>query len=69
MPHNDKTVGLLSMACATLAAILGGYLLHPYGIGTMIVGAFIGFALAYVPLRGSEQYWRDLEKDGGPYKD
>jgi hypothetical protein len=39
------------------------------GPGAAATGACIGFALSWVPMRASEQYWRDLEKDGGPYSD
>ena len=39
------------------------------GSGAAVTGAMIGFALSWVPMRASEQYWRDLEQDGGPYSD
>ena len=51
-------------------SVVGGYILGGLGgPGAAAVGACIGFAISWVPMRASEQYWRDLEKDGGPYSD
>lgn len=69
LPHVFATCGLVLLIWGALWAVFGAALLAGFGIGTAIVGAFPGFALSWVPMRASEQYWRDLEKDGGPYSD
>jgi len=69
MPHFGATRGIVSLLWGVVCAGIGYALLSGFGTGAAVVGAVIGFALAWVPMRASEQYWRDLEKDGGPYSD
>jgi len=40
-----------------------------FSVGAGVAAGLITFALTYVPMRSSEQYWRDLEKLGGPWAD
>lgn len=64
-----KSVGIFSSVWGGIFAFIGGALLWPLGVGAAVTGALIGFANSWVPMRSSEQYWRDLEADGGPYSD
>jgi hypothetical protein len=70
MPHNDETVGVVSniwgLTWATIAAIA---FFGAFGLGAAIFAGLVAFSISWVPMRASEQYWRDLEKDGGPYSD
>ena len=69
LSHYRATVGIVSFFWGLLGGAIGGAMLSEFGSGGMAVGGLIGFALAWVPMRASEQYWRDLESDGGPYSD
>lgn len=67
LPH--RAAGAFSAAWGAIFAFIGGMALWPLGVGAAVTGAFFGFASSWVPMRSSEQYWRDLEADGGPYSD
>jgi hypothetical protein len=67
LPH--RAVGVFSSAWGAIFAFIGGAALLPLGVGAAVTGALVGFASSWVPMRSSEQYWRDLEADGGPYSD
>ena len=69
LPHFSATCGIVSLVWGGLCALFVAAALSGFGIGAAIVGAFVGFALSWAPMRASEQYWRDLEKHGGPYSD
>jgi hypothetical protein len=70
LPHN-KAVGVFSWGISLIVAGLVGT--SVYGAfestGAVVVLTLIAFSYVFVPLRSSEQYWRDLEKDGGPWSD
>ncbi len=70
LPHN-KTVGLFSWGISLiLAVIAGSFVFGAFNSpGAAVVLGLIAFSYSFVPLRSSEQYWRDLEKDGGPWAD
>ena len=59
----------MSLIWGIIWAAAGGLILSGLGPGAAVTGACIGFALSWVPMRASGQYWLDLEKDGGPYSD
>ena len=68
LPDYRVTVGILSLIwgifwTALISIPIGMY----FSLGAGVTAATIVFAISYVPMRSSEQYWRDLEKDGGPY--
>jgi len=70
LPHN-KAVGIFSWSISLIVGVLVGTFV--FGVfksaGAAVVLTLIAFSCAFVPLRSSEQYWRDLEKDGGPWSD
>jgi hypothetical protein len=67
LPH--RAVGAFSAGWGAIFAFIGGMALWPLGLGAAATGALFGFASSWVPMRSSEQYWRDLDADGGPYSD
>jgi hypothetical protein len=67
LPH--VAPGVFSSAWGGIFAFIGGAALSSLGVGAALTGAFVGWASSWVPMRSSEQYWRDLEADGGPYSD
>lgn len=70
LPDYKITVGIFSLLWALMWTILISLPVGIYfSIGAGVTTAFFVFSMSYVPMRSSEQYWRDLEKDGGPYSD
>lgn len=68
LPQFDATKGLFSifwsLAWTATISIPVGII---FSVGAGVTAALFVFALTYVPMRSSEQYWRDLERDGGPW--
>lgn len=69
MPHHHRTVGVISFIWGLSWALLVGWAGISLSLEVGFVLAFLTFAYTYVPMRSSEQYWRDLQKDGGPWAD
>ena len=70
LPHFSPTVGIFSLVYgAVVTLFVAGPLLLSGLIGAAVVIGFVVFSLCFVPMRSSEQYWRDLERDGGPWAD
>ena len=70
MPHLDRCVGIVSFIWALFWTLLISIpVAVNFSVGATVTVAIIVYSLTYVPMRSSEQYWRDLEKDGGPWAD
>jgi len=70
LPQFSPTVGIFSLVYgAVVTLFVAGPLFLSGPVGAAVVVGFVVFSLCFVPMRSSEQYWRDLERDGGPWAD
>ena len=67
---DTRFVGLFSMVWSlTWTALISIPIGMSISIGAGVTAAVFVMAITLVPMRSSEQYWRDLEKNGGPWRD